>query len=303
MNKRVVFISLFAIVLASLYSSYSTANGKSSLFYRSQHDEYREVAFKRSSGTTVQIQDNSTTLSRFFSSLSNQTSVWFSTREDPSKVTTGVRPNRTQTVTDTNAATTTMTDGSNETLSILVQLSGEMGNNLDKIGHGICLQEWLREEFNTHSTLYLRHQTVPKWVKGYRNLNKCFPWTRQFDFSAGNTLSIDNLLSDPPDWWDAMMKVGTGNVSEIRRGLQFTVDAWRSWKQCPNNRTTATLSDGTVLTTPFIYSNAFINRHPCLDRYYDVIRSRFEFNRDACCGKVSDANETVFVSDNSMAVL
>eukprot|EP00977_Amphora_coffeiformis_P002736 scaffold521_cov167-Amphora_coffeaeformis.AAC.27 len=255
--KRKVYACLFVFVLISLYSSFSTTSGKSSFFYAARQEERKEVSSHSVNGTTT---DN------------NNTAM------------TTVR---------TTAGTFMVTRDPNETLSILVQLSGEMGNNLQKIGHGICLQEWLREEFNARSTIYLRHQTHPKWIKGFRPLNACFAWTRKFDFSAGNTPSIDRLLSNPPEWWNNMMKVNSDDATLVHKGLQFTVDAWRQGIYS-NTAMPAVLLDGTNLTVPFLYANIFVGRHVCMDRYYDIIRSCLRFDSEKCCGQKPEPNETVF---------
>ena len=193
------------------------------------------------------------------------------------------------------------TFSSNQTMTILVQLSGELGNNLGKIAHGICLQEWLQEEFDTISTIVLRHQRHDKWIRGYQNAIKCFPYTRQFDFAAGNTPSMDAWLAGPnhPDWWETMQLVnGNGaDSATIRRALKSTVNQWRqnlaNASSFLNNVTTA---NGTPVSQPFLYANQFAHLHVCMDRYYDVIRARLAFDTSECCQQVPFANETVFVS-------
>jgi len=259
--KRAVWGCLFVLVLFSFYASYSTTSDKSSFFYAAWHNEHDDVCFKRVS-----------------EAMNNK----YHHAVAATKTTTGA---------------STMKTSPNHTLSILVQLSGEMGNNLGKIAYGICLKEWLREEFNTRSTIYLRHQNHQKWQRGHGDLNTCFAWTREFDFSAGNTPSIDNVLKLPPEWWDRMMKVNSHDATLVYEGLQFTVDAW---KQGLYRNTTAPviLLDGKNLTVPFLYADRFANAHVCMDRYFDVITTLLRFDNGACCLEKPEPKESIFVSES-----
>ena len=192
--------------------------------------------------------------------------------------------------------------GENRNISILVQLSGELGNNLAKISHGICLQEWLQEEFNTASTIILRHQLHPKWIRGYQNAIRCFPYTRQFDFEAGNSPSIDAWLKGPvfPEWWERMMSLNQEHAeTAIRQGLQSIVDLWRkNQANASFSLTNVTTVAGTSLSSPFLFANKFADLHVCMDKYYDTIRARLEFDARECCNQVPFANETVFVCEH-----
>ena len=190
---------------------------------------------------------------------------------------------------------------STQSITILVQLSGELGNNLGKIAHGICLQEWLEDEFRTASKIVLRHQRHAKWIHGYQNAIKCFPYSRRFDFEAGNTPSIDTWLEGQrfPDWWETMLPVNRNgaDATTIREALQSTVNQWRqNLVNAANTLNNVTTMDGTPLSNPFVFANQFAHLHVCMDKYYDLIRARLAFNTSECCNQVPLANESVFVS-------
>lgn len=121
-------------------------------------------------------------------------------------------------------------------LTIIVALSGEMGNNLGKLAHGICLEEWLRDDFGVGRTqLVLRHQAHPKWKRGQAALQRCFPWTRTLQFAAGNTPSLDAWdairPADWPTWFRNMRQVNTFDIANITQALQYTVDLYRQQQQ------------------------------------------------------------------------
>lgn len=182
-------------------------------------------------------------------------------------------------------------------LSIVVQLSGELGNNLDKFAHGICLKEWLMDEFQQQSNLIIRHQNVGKWVNGFHNARRCFPWTRQFDWRAGNTPAIDRVLKNPNDdadhteWWNSVQGVNSDNETVVHYALQQAV---RMYKGRPVNNRTIDL--GVNLTVPWLYASSFVHYHVCMDRYYDIIVDRLRFDTAACCKQIPEPDESVFVS-------
>ena len=178
-------------------------------------------------------------------------------------------------------------------LTIVVQLMGEMGNNLGKIACGICLQEYLKQDFDTPSKIVLRHQDHPKWIRGYHNLVKCFPWTRQFDFGAANTPSFKDFQQNAAslDWWATMEQVN--HESTRQPALQHIVNLRRNNSGATLN---VTLTNGERISDPFILSTAQGARQSCYDRFYDIIRDHLAYEHDTCCGQLPFDNETVFVS-------
>jgi hypothetical protein len=75
--------------------------------------------------------------------------------------------------------------------TIVVQLSGMMGNILGKIAHGYGLKWRLEQDYglgihqNSTVNLWL-HQTRDKWqLRARKSLLKCFPFSRQFHFDHG----------------------------------------------------------------------------------------------------------------------
>ena len=328
MSKRIICAAFAIFLLLSLYSSYSTMGGKSSFFFSTLVVEDKEVSTHYDEDTSLQSQFMSflnDTQSMLYSSFaSNKTLSTVLNDSEPLAVGHGgiFQETSTRNATIPQSTLASVSNGSNplpvpmephapssdniapqnktwsplpnQTLSILVQLSGEMGNNLDKIAHGICMQEWLKDEFNTPSTMYFRHQTVSKWTKGRRNTVLCFPWAKQFDFAAGNTPSIDIFLKQKPDWYPRMANINGNNATEIHEALRFSVDLWHENIANGTAFSNYTANDDTHLSAPFLHSNKFVHLHVCMDKYYDVIRERFQIDKKACCDQVPAANETVF---------
>lgn len=286
MSKRARFSILSLLVIVSAYLSWTEwpwGNAPSLSFIPSTI---------KSKNETIQPQENGFNRVRNNTRSPRTSDVWFQQRHD--FVAEPMTTNRSK----QERPATSLSD---QSITILVQLSGELGNNLGKLAHGVCLQEWLNEEFQTPSTIVLRRQQHSKWIHGYRNAIQCFPFTRQFDFEAGNTPSIDSWLakSSYPNWWETMLSVNQRGADEImiRQALQSTVHSWR--QNLANQSSTlanVTARDKSPLSKPFILSQEFAHLHVCMDKYYDTIRTRLEFDTRACCNQVPVANETVFVS-------
>jgi hypothetical protein len=106
--------------------------------------------------------------------------------------------------------------------TIIIQLRGEMGNNLQKIAYGYGVAWWLDDMFAAnqqkqqqqqqqqqqhqepqaqpkqhpeaveqltphHANLVLRHLKKSKWLGARQDIYQCFPNLRQHDFEQGNT--------------------------------------------------------------------------------------------------------------------
>lgn len=186
-------------------------------------------------------------------------------------------------------------------LSIVVQLSGEMGNNLGHLAQGIALQAWLKQDYHVTAELVLRHQDRPKWERGRAAVTRCFPWTRTLDWTRGNDPRLDNLLEEkpPPRWLatsTALLNKDPKNATAIQQGLELVLDLWK------RNGTVLLLDNNTTLSHPFVYANLIACLDVYVDRYIDTIRALLlPMDRTACCAAVPAANETVFHFRNFVA--
>jgi hypothetical protein len=116
--------------------------------------------------------------------------------------------------------------------TIIIQLRGEMGNNLQKIAYGYGVAWWLDDMFASnqqeqqqeqeqqesqsqphpeaevpltphHSNLVLRHLKKSKWVGARQDIYQCFPHLRQHAFELGNTHAklIANRRLQQDEWF------------------------------------------------------------------------------------------------------
>eukprot|EP00934_Nitzschia_sp_Nitz4_P007066 Nitzschia sp. Nitz4//scaffold147_size54853//19180//20409//NITZ4_006614-RA/size54853-processed-gene-0.21-mRNA-1//-1//CDS//3329536684//7056//frame0 len=184
-------------------------------------------------------------------------------------------------------------------VTIVVQLSGEMANNLHHIAHGLGLQYWVKDVYGIDSNLVLRHQEGPnnrapnpKWKSARDNLQQCFPSLALLNFAEGNNKQYTHLDQLQQLWLLGKGDRLTGLVNsadekEIQTGLELLatnilIDPQRPW-----------VDDTSTIRLPFIRSES-LDVFPMIDRYFSKISDVFVFNETACCALVPDANDSVF---------
>jgi len=178
--------------------------------------------------------------------------------------------------------------------TILVQLSGEMANNLHHIAHGIGLQLMAKEEFNIDCNVVLRHQEAPKWKSARDKIQQCFPNLTGWDFAEGNNKKIfqerwnlqSSWLQERADELQGL--INSQDLSEIRKGLQILseqilTDPDRPW-----------VDEGrSSIRIPFLFSET-LDVFPMIDRYFDPISDLFVFNDTTCCRQIPKSEDIVF---------
>mmetsp|Transcript_45114 Transcript_45114/g.109777 ORF Transcript_45114/g.109777 Transcript_45114/m.109777 type:complete len:604 (+) Transcript_45114:185-1996(+) len=181
-------------------------------------------------------------------------------------------------------------------VSVVVSLSGELGNNLHHLAHGIGLQEWLRQEFDVESNIVIRHHKVGKWKKAYDDIQTCFPILAEWDFTAGNSKQFDRLEKLQKEWLNdrhdqVIALVNSGNLTNVRQGLYRLAKNILHDTTRPNITTTTT-----TLRVPFIVSLTILDAFPVIDRHFDTIRRIFAYNHSnpECCALFPTRDETVF---------
>jgi hypothetical protein len=173
--------------------------------------------------------------------------------------------------------------------TIVVYLAGEMGNHLSILAKALTVKVIARRKYAISAQLVLRHQLHPKWVKGRNSIQACFPKLRPFNFSAANTDAFDELsreqdelLTRQGQWDPARLKIDSDrdNADTIEDALLF-------WKRVLESHV-----DGVA---PFLTVATWWCPPDIIDRYLDLIRNFFEFDKVACCKTLPDPDESVFV--------
>jgi hypothetical protein len=185
--------------------------------------------------------------------------------------------------------------------SIVVQLSGEMGNNLNKIAFGRGLQLLMKEQYGIHVNLVLRHQAHPKWILARKSIQKCFPNLRQFDFEAGNRpemkeREIQQKLTFGYKSFGLILNEKVHNETrtmQVLDNLQALVNQTRG--NSNSNMPMMMMEPGANIRVPYILADQMVDLS-FLDRFKDDFWEFFQFDDQRCCAQLPEADETVFVS-------
>jgi hypothetical protein len=198
-------------------------------------------------------------------------------------------------------------------ITIVIELNGNMANQLCKLAYGYGLQFILQEDYGIVANTILRHQESSKWIGARKRVVTCFPRFREMDFSAGNTDEFKELIKKQKK----QLLDATHRRSTIKAESDFFHLVMCKTEHCIRDRldvVAQVLSNKTFLSSinhdpatsnflpPFLRADTQADIGYIVDRYYDRLKGLFEFDYnhpDCCCSSNGTsnrafANETVF---------
>lgn len=172
--------------------------------------------------------------------------------------------------------------------TIVVYLSGEMGNHLLILAKSFTVKLMANEKYGISAELVLRHQQHPKWVNGRNSIQGCFPKLRYYNFSAANTDVFDKLLLEQ----DRALRENSARLKIVgdQDSADTVDDALLYWKRMLESHV------DNVMPAPFLTVAKWCPLE-MIDRYLDQLERFFEFDKVACCKTLPDPDESVFVSN------
>ena len=219
-------------------------------------------------------------------------------------------------------------------LSIIVQLSGEMGNHISKLASGLAIALKWQKQINMYSQerslpppdLLLRHQDHPKWVRAASHFQTCLPNVASLNLSAANTDEFQIKMNQQKQYRVAVksnggMKESSLSLAEYLDGINSNsskrVDSTISWLADNFDSISSTSSSSSSwgsedpsLTTqntsqisfPFLYSNYFTGQDFFMDEYYSAFRRYFEWDYDKpeCCANNNNNNNNMPDADETV---
>lgn len=181
--------------------------------------------------------------------------------------------------------------GNTKNASIVVQLGGEMGNNLQIISFGFCLK-LVAAKVGINATIVLRHQDHSKWLRGRENTQACFIKTREMDFEAANTAEFDLLKRAQDEWLGdnaTFLKItNTFEYDEIDDSLSY----WKSLLTTETPPPIVKMAAPSPVSIPFLWAGRYIKDF-WVDKFYDDIRELLVFDYTKCCKLQAEPDETV----------
>jgi hypothetical protein len=189
-------------------------------------------------------------------------------------------------------------------VTFVVHLTGEMGNHLYYLAHGLGLVKMARAEYGIDAQLVLKQQSkgnrgrrvISKAIITEKQLKQCFPNLRPFDFGLGNSPEYMERVGQQENWTIANMTVLKG----VDRGGEDLRSAMEHIQVLSRSPTRSSLPLDANLSLPLIDITIFFltstEKDTLIDKYFDEIREFLVFDENACCREVPRHNETVLVS-------
>ena len=203
-----------------------------------------------------------------------------------------------------------MEDGSRvagKNISIVVELTGELGNHLHHIAHGRAIQTTLWNDHRIPSHLIFRRPSSDKkYRKTHEQLRTCFRHLRHMEIQDPKTSSfpsqktLDNLQraifgDERAEMLTIQRGSGYSHIKAAVGMLLHLLETERDWK---NATVVEILSQMPAeVSLPFLQADAMINRQT-MDRFYDDFRGFFNFDEEVCCAgeDIPNPGLAVFVS-------
>ena len=205
-------------------------------------------------------------------------------------------------------------------ITILVELTGELGNHLNHIAHGRAIQTMLWQDHGVPSHLVLRRNSNgEKYLRTQRQLKRCFPNLRPLEFHGPKSYmtsqkELDRLQSTllGPDLSKSLFLDGGSTFAATQASVQELVNLLQNREGdflvdaaiCDSSPVNATLSCNRYflsrdhgVSLPFLRTRSMVNRE-FLDKFYDDFRDFFKFDDEACCAtaELPEPDVAVFVS-------
>jgi hypothetical protein len=223
-------------------------------------------------------------------------------------------------------------------LTIVCQLSGELGNNIGKFVHSLVLwmkltrQQQLQQlpkRPNANSSdvptftfhIALRHAPYSNWVQGHRDAKQCFSSSLgRLNFSEAYNSHYDKRAVEQNDlhWTQlfAGINVAPHAVQEaLDNFIRIATDVRHQTREdekettvtsmVTNNSGTAEKADSPI-SLPFLGADTLVgfpSFAEFVDEYYYEIRQFLQFDMEACCALLPEPDESVFVSKNTSVLL
>jgi hypothetical protein len=147
--------------------------------------------------------------------------------------------------------------------SIVIEVSGEMANNLCKLAAGKSLQLWAKREYGVDLNLVLRKE-YSKRLGALERVKSCFPNFQSVDFMEGNGPNFDNRNQQQSELFgnqSSLFRVTTDArvIEDIENTLSTLSNVLRTnmTENTNNNNNRMTTShveiENNTITLPFLY--------------------------------------------------
>jgi hypothetical protein len=189
------------------------------------------------------------------------------------------------------------------TLTLLVPLSGELGNHLHCISTAFRIKWYLERKFPLDIQIVGEHQDHPKWKNAQGDIMACFVNLKDFVFDAGRhsdefrriRMKQREFVQNYPGEF-SISATGTDcqNLFECAESrAKLVMEKWRRFDQ-NEAEGNLTIVQGSNFSLPFLVLHEMDG--PSIDHETEPIRSLFQFDFESpiCCALLPEPHELVF---------
>jgi hypothetical protein len=181
-------------------------------------------------------------------------------------------------------------------VSIVVHMSGEMGNQLQHLAHAHALQYWAKNDYGINVNIMIHHQERrrggkknPKAMEGRILLLKCFPMLKDMDNGTGNTPEYKRRQTQQNEWSLVNSTVlDLVNTAKNKDAFDTALDHFAFLAK--SERKPDTEANSKIMLP--IYDFTALSERVAVNELYDVIRTLFAFNDTACCKEIPADDQT-----------
>jgi hypothetical protein len=186
------------------------------------------------------------------------------------------------------------------TITILLQLKGELGNHLSVIANARVTQILASKLYPHLSFQFIgQHQSQKndrRWIRVREELHRCFPVLSDFVMDGGvHDPNFDAVSKQQTAWLNKRQAKLLQNPREEGLALLQRLLAYQERgaapKLVPSNSTNGKYN----YSLPFLVSNSFYWSDGVKNtEMYHALRSYFQFNDSACCRLIPNITDTVY---------
>jgi hypothetical protein len=205
----------------------------------------------------------------------------------------------------------------NDSVTIVCELAGGMGNNLEIYAHCYAVSRLLWRNHRLRSRVLIRHEESSEiWQDAESDLKSCFPMYRPLNFEGGNTPLFQTRKEQQLDVLGPNLSASLHSIFFAWKGHRFLdpkkvdnaldefASAFVASRNVPIGATSSLSNHSSFegsghISLPFLHVLWLASVDTYMDEMMNELRGLFAFESEngssSCCAELPNDDETVFV--------
>eukprot|EP00980_Cylindrotheca_fusiformis_P014927 scaffold4075_cov63-Cylindrotheca_fusiformis.AAC.4 len=193
-------------------------------------------------------------------------------------------------------------------VTMVVQLSGELGNHMNQITVALCFKYHIEKNLGLKSELKFRAQNAPKWKRAMTWTKQAFPNMRPFDFRAANTKEFDQVRMLQDQWLQSLIMSKQLNLTGVEDPTVLNLfhkgskmeDVLVLLNQTMYMKRPSPTSNNFSIPHIYLSGRGGLDCEECIEMLGDDLMDFFAFDEETNCRQVPDPDESVLHLRNFM---